>query len=366
MTGGSPPAAPTVALAARRLAGGGRRGGEPGVTRAVAVAGTTHAAGGGGAVWFLGIDLPSLSGILRSIADDLFSVLAGAFLPGWLRHAGLDTLRWLIALPDPADATQWPTMHRLEQDTTSVAVAFCRSRSRSAPRGTPPRRSQGQRRTPPGPQPPRGSGGRAFAVPVGVWERDRGGERHDGALLGFADVGQGLERAVGLLFAGGVAFGVTGALIGWLVIAAILLAVALFVMKVGIFALFALLYVAGPLTLAGYPVPELHGALRMWLALLAVVALVPLGWCLIFAVAGALSADVTHLSTPAAIGSRTVGFFAAILMFFIAFRWPFFLIAAVKNHGLFATAPPPPAAGRALAGRAEPGSRRGSRRASSR
>ena len=94
---------------------------------ATALAATSRAHGAGGPVApfaFLGIDIPSISDILRSIANDLFKVLAGAFLPSWLRHAPASVLRWLIALPNPADPVQWPTMHRLEQDTTSVAVAF--------------------------------------------------------------------------------------------------------------------------------------------------------------------------------------------------------------------------------------------------
>jgi hypothetical protein len=66
----------------------------------------------------------SVSGILKTIAKLLFNVLAGAFLPGWLRNAPREALTWQIALPNPADAVQWPTMHRLEQDTTAVAVAI--------------------------------------------------------------------------------------------------------------------------------------------------------------------------------------------------------------------------------------------------
>ena len=92
-----------------------------------ALAANVRAHGSGGLTVpfaFLGIDIPSISSILRSIANGLFKVLAGAFLPSWLRHAPASVLRWLIALPNPADPVQWPTMHRLEQDTTSVAVAF--------------------------------------------------------------------------------------------------------------------------------------------------------------------------------------------------------------------------------------------------
>ena len=155
-----------------------------------------------------------------------------------------------------------------------------------------------------------------------------------GALLGFADVDQGLQRALALMFSGGLLFGVTGPLVALLVIGAILLAAGLLVLKVGILALFAILFVAGPLTLAGYPIPELHGAFRVWSGLLIAVAMVPIGWCVIFATAGAISADITHISTPAAIGTRIVGFFAGVLTFFIAFRWPFFLIAMVRSRGL--------------------------------
>jgi len=61
---------------------------------------------------------------------------------------------------------------------------------------------------------------------------------------------------------------VTGPLVALLVIAAILLAVGLFIIKVGILAVFAILFVAGPLTLAGYPIPELHGVFRLWLGVL--------------------------------------------------------------------------------------------------
>ena len=139
------------------------------------------------------------------------------------------------------------------------------------------------------------------------------------------------------MFTGGLLFGVTGPLIAVLVIGAILLAAGLFVMKVGILALFAILFVAGPLTLACYPIPELHGAFRLWSGLLIALAAIPIGWCVIFATAGAISADITHIGTPAAIGTRLVGFFAGVLTFWIAFRWPFFLITMVRNRGLLST-----------------------------
>src|SRR5581483_11860934 len=36
----------------------------------------------------------SISGILKTLANDLFKVLAGALLPDWLKHAPQNALRW--------------------------------------------------------------------------------------------------------------------------------------------------------------------------------------------------------------------------------------------------------------------------------
>src|SRR6185312_15885620 len=86
-----------------------------------------HAVHGSGGVTLhipFGLFGISISGILKTLAKDLFKVLAGALLPDWLKHAPQEALRWLIALPDPADPVQWPTIGHLERDTTAVAVAF--------------------------------------------------------------------------------------------------------------------------------------------------------------------------------------------------------------------------------------------------
>jgi hypothetical protein len=277
----------------------------------------------------------SVSGILRTIAKLLFNVLAGAFLPSWLRHAPQDALRWLIALPDPADPVQWPTMHRLEQDTTAVAVAFLPLTFAIAVLRYTASGVTG------GAHHPAESLGRLVGAAAGLLLLPWGFQNAvatvnvtTSTLLSYASIDHGLQRALTLMFVGGVAFGVTGPVVALLVIGAILLAVGLFMIKVGLLALFALLYVAGPLALALSPVPELHGAWRVWLGMLVALALIPVGWCLIFAVAGAISADITHIGTPAAIGTRLVGFFAGVLTFFIAFRWPFFLIDLVRSRGL--------------------------------
>jgi hypothetical protein len=280
----------------------------------------------------------SISGILKTLANDLFKVLAGALLPGWLKHAPQNALRWLIALPDPADPVQWPTMGHLEQDTTAVAVAFLPiTLAVAAARYTASGVTGGVHH-------PAESLVRLVAAAAGLLLFPWGFRNAVGAvnvttnaLLSFAGIDHGLQRALTLMFAGGLAFGVTGPLVALLVIGAIFLAAGLFIVKVGLLALFAILFVAGPLALAGYPIPELHAAWRLLVGLLVAAAMIPIGWCIIFAVAGAISADITHLATPAAIGTRLVGFFAGLLTFFIAFRWPFFLISLVRARGLLAS-----------------------------
>ncbi len=277
----------------------------------------------------------SVSGILKTIAKLLFNVLAGAFLPSWLRHAPQDALRWLISLPDPADPTQWPTMHRLERDTTAVAVAFLPlTFAVAAARYTASGVTGGAHH-------PAESIGRVVGASAGLllfpWAFQNAVAAVNvttNALLSFASIDHGLQRALALMFAGGIAFGVTGPVVALLVIAAILLAVGLLMIKVALLALFALLFVSGPLALALSPVPELHGAWRLWFGVLVALALIPVGWCLLFAVAGAISADITHIGTPAAIGTRLVGFFAGVLTFFLAFRWPFFLLGLIRSRGL--------------------------------
>ncbi|MGA2926414.1 MAG: hypothetical protein ABSG43_10535 [Solirubrobacteraceae bacterium] len=296
------------------------------------------AGGGGGFSAPFGLFGISISGILTSIAKLLFKAIASAMLPSFLRNPGLDALRWLIALPNPADAVQWPTMHRLERDTTAVAVAilpvtFAVAAARYTASGVTG-----------GAHHPAESLGRLLSGALGLllfpWAFENAIAFVNvitTALLSFSSIDDGLNRALLLMFAGGLAFGVTGPLIALILIGAILLAAGLFIIKVGVLAAFAVLFVAGPLAIAVTPIPELHGVWRLWLGIVIALALIPVGWCLIFAVAGAISADITHISTPAAIGTRLVGFFAGVLTFFLAFRWPFFLIGLVRARGLLST-----------------------------
>ena len=101
---------------------------------------------------------------------------------------------------------------------------------------------------------------------MGVSERVAAVNVTTSTLIAFADIDHGLQRALTLMFAGGVAFGVTGPLVAVFVIGAIFRAGSL-ISEGRDAGLFAVLFVAGPFTLAGYPIPELHGACRLWAGL---------------------------------------------------------------------------------------------------
>src|ERR1700731_706405 len=67
--------------------------------------------------------LPSISELLKGVVDGLFGTLLSALTPGFLQHADIETLEWLVELPNVADASVWPTVSQLEGDMVWVAGA---------------------------------------------------------------------------------------------------------------------------------------------------------------------------------------------------------------------------------------------------
>jgi hypothetical protein len=78
----------------------------------------------------------------------------------------------------------------------------------------------------------------------------------------------------------------------------------MFALKVLLLLGFALLYVTGLLVIAVRPLPELSHFARAWATALLGLALVPVGWTILFAVAGALSLDATSFHST---GTGTLG-----------------------------------------------------------
>ena len=65
--------------------------------------------------------LPSLHSIIEAIANGFFSALAGALVPGFLKHGTVATIQHLVALPDPAT---WGHVGELESDMTYLGMSL--------------------------------------------------------------------------------------------------------------------------------------------------------------------------------------------------------------------------------------------------
>ena len=85
------------------------------------------------------------------------------------------------------------------------------------------------------------------------------------------------------------------------------------------------------------PLPELSHLVRAWGTVLVGVALVPVGWTILFATAGALSLDATSFGAvgqTGLVGSLTAhvaGAFAALLTFFLAVKLPLGVLGHLRG-----------------------------------
>lgn len=275
--------------------------------------------------------LPSVGELLNSVVNGLFGALLSALTPSFLKHADIHALEWLVALPNVADQSVWPTVAKLEEHMmwvagallpTTLIIATARDTALSLSFRASP------------------SGALLRVVGAVFWlAMYRFSFRFGVAfvntlthtMLSWPIVEQGLNRTVLVMFGGAAVFGAGGAFLGLLGLVALVFAICLFSLKVLILSVLAILYVSGPLFIALTPLPTIGYLARAWLLALVGVCLIPVGWCVVFSTAGAISLDVTNLGGGAHIGSRVVGAFAALVTFFIAFRWPMMVLGTVRN-----------------------------------
>ncbi|MCW3033338.1 MAG: hypothetical protein JWM60_1683 [Solirubrobacterales bacterium] len=279
--------------------------------------------------------LPSLHGIIEGIANGFFGALATALVPGFLKHATVGTIQALVALPDPAT---WPHVSQLQGDMTYLAVLLL-----------PVTLAAGALRywllgLMGGPSPLLAVGrcGWATGVLVGyrwlVEQTVAGANTLTHALLGFPAVSGGLGRIVGVLFGGALLVGAGGVFGALLVIVGVIFAAALFAAQVLVTLVLALLVVAGPLLIAVSAVPELSHLARSWVHALLAVALVPVGWTVLFATAGALALDATSFTGGAGgLPEHVAAAFAGLITFMLAVRLPIILFSQAR-YFLFAGA----------------------------
>lgn len=278
---------------------------------------------------FLGIELPSLHSIIEAIANGFFSALAGALVPGFLKHGTVATIQHLVALPDPAT---WGHVGELESDMTylgmslmPVTLAVCTLRywmmglTGAA-------------------HPVSALGRCVWATGVLViyrWLVEQtvaATNTITHAILGFPVVANGLASIITVLFGGALLLGAGGVFGAFLVIVGVVFAAALFASSEALTVLLALVFCAGPPFIALAPIPELSHLARVWSHALTAIVLVPIGWTILFATAGALTLDATSVTHGAAgLPGHIAAAFAGLITFILAVKLPMMLLGELRH-----------------------------------
>jgi hypothetical protein len=116
------------------------------------------------------------------------------------------------------------------------------------------------------------------------------------------------------------------------VIVGVLFAAGLFALQVLLTVVLALLIVAGPPLISLSAIPELSHLSRAWAHALLTVALVPLGWTVLFATAGALCLDATSFTGGAGgLPGHIAAAFAGLITFVIAVKLPLMLLGELRH-----------------------------------
>ncbi len=297
----------------------------------LALAPAASAAGGSSIVplAFLGIELPSLHSIIEGIAKGFFGALAHALVPSWLTHGTVATIQHLVALPDPAT---WTHVGQLQADMVWLGASLLPV---TLAIGTVRYWLVGLT----GSAHPAGALGRCvwvtFVLVAYRWFVEQAvaiTNTLTHAILGFPVVASGLQRIIGVLFGGALLGGAGGVFGAFLVIVGVLFAAGLFAVQVLLTVLLALLIVAGPPLIALSAIPELSHLARTWAHALMAVMLVPLGWTVLFATAGALCLDATSFTGGAGgVPGHVAAAFAGLITFAIAVKLPLMLLGELRH-----------------------------------
>jgi hypothetical protein len=276
---------------------------------------------------FLG--LPSLHSIIEGIAKGFFGALAHALVPSWLTHGTVATIQHLVALPDPAT---WTHVGQLQGDMVYLGamllpVTLAVSTVRYWLLGFT------------GAAHPAGAVGRCvwvtFVLVAYRWFVEQAvaaANTLTHAVLGFPVVASGLQRIIGVLFGGALLSGAGGVFGAFLVIVGVLFAAGLFAAQILLTVLLAVMIVAGPPLIALSAIPELSHLARTWAHALIAITLVPLGWAVLFATAGALCLDATSFTGGAGgLPGHVAAAFAGLITFAIAVKLPLMLLGELRH-----------------------------------
>lgn len=273
--------------------------------------------------------LPSLHSIVEAIANDFFGALAGALVPSWLKHGSVATIQHLVALPDPAS---WSHVSQLQGEMTylgamllpvTLAVGATRYWLVGLTGGAHPASALVRCA---------GSTGVLVAYHWIVEQTVAAVNTLTHGILGLPVVSAGLGRIIGVLFGGALLSGGGGVFGAFLVIVGVVFAAGLFAAQVLLTVALAVVIVAGPPLIALAAIPELSHLARGWTDALIAIALVPLGWTVLFATAGALCLDATSFTgASGGLPGHIAAAFAGLITFVLAVRLPMMAVGEIRS-----------------------------------
>lgn len=293
--------------------------------------------------------LPWVKSIIEGIVNFFFGALARALVPGFLKHASVATIKWLVAVPNP---TQWKHISALAGDMRALSfsvlgVCFTAAIVRHL----------------------LGAGGSGnplqaladtlmaaiwlVAYPWAAGQAIAAVNTLTNAILSFPVVGDGLQRTVGILFGGALLVGAGGVFLAVLVIVAVVFAMVMFAIKVLLLIAVGALYVTGTLAIATKPLPELSQLSRAWGSIAGGIVMMPFGWTILFSVAGALSLDATSFGAGGGMSGHLASALAALVTFYLAAKLPFAALGRFRSslvHGSLGAGHPGSSGGRSPTG----------------
>ncbi len=274
--------------------------------------------------------------IVNDVAGGLFSALAKALMPQAVSNDVLKFLGWLVSLPNLASGsatapledvtTGYGDITILVREITWLAyglipVAVSVNALRFL-QGTFHRGSQAD-------------GFVKVAVAIGglaIWAPALrlGITLFNSVTIGVLNlpvVQTDFRNVMGVLTGATAAYGGLGAVGGLLMIVLDLIVISMIVLKVAMTAVLGILFVAAPIGIALWPIPELSKIVQLIGTVLFGILMVPLLWVITFATAGAFTGGI--LNHPGPVGKEFMSVCAGVLCFALAIAVPKFVLGRI-------------------------------------
>jgi hypothetical protein len=276
-----------------------------------------------------GVDIGELvQGIIEKIVSLVLpSDLAGQWAVG--------LVKWLVVVPDVADAARFPHVNAFRSGLVgigfallAVSITLC---GVQVALGAPILADAVKRTVI--------AAGVLVIYPKLVSTVIRAVNIITGDLLTNHLIAEGTDKMLGAALVVGV---VTGGF-GWsLVLGAALFCLyfiaALMVIKIGLTAVLAVLLLSGALVWGLYPLPATAWIARAWLSAAFTVALIPIGWALVFSAGALLSSDsLVWAGSGGGLGDQLENIakpFSALGCFWVAYRTPTYMLGAARFLGI--------------------------------